>query len=299
MALPHIWDLGTNVFLLGLIVVFHVTFLFVEIAAFRMSSSLSLLSDALHSGLDIGTFLVNLWAEYKISRAQRMVEYFDLGDGKADPASISQEVRKAQDSADWWEAVASIGTGVALLLSTLYVLYEAVERILDNQPNEEINDTILLWTVVIMVVFNGGILLAFWWTSGFRGIMHAHSHSHGGCACRSGAEVNNNMFSAILHIMADQVQNVALLVVALLVKFRVGDPIIVDAVGSILTGLGTTVLAWMIIRASMRKTLVGDSRRSSATANKFNQNGHQNGHTHQNGHSRMDSSTPLKIAVHS
>mmetsp|Transcript_28135 Transcript_28135/g.39288 ORF Transcript_28135/g.39288 Transcript_28135/m.39288 type:complete len:142 (-) Transcript_28135:13-438(-) len=107
-----------------------------------------------------------------------------------------------------------------------------------------------------MVILNGLVLLAFYLLPGINGCPHHHSHSHGhshggGKACDG--EMSSNMFSAFSHVLADQLQNVALLVIALLVKFRIGDPIIVDAVGSVLTGVMTAVVAFTILQASWRK----------------------------------------------
>eukprot|EP00954_Amorphochlora_amoebiformis_P029303 1392971-Amorphochlora_amoeboformis.AAC.1 len=74
-----------------------------------MSSSLSLLSDALHSALDVGTFLINLWAESRIRRAGNQNLYVEIG------APISKEhhgyndlrmqIARRKESAEWYQSV--------------------------------------------------------------------------------------------------------------------------------------------------------------------------------------------------
>jgi len=138
-----------------------------------------------------------------------------------------------------------------------------------------------------MVVLNGLVLLAFYFLPGLRGCPHHHSHSHGhshGGVPVCSDEMSSNMFSAFSHVLADQLQNVALLVIALLVKFKIGDPIIVDAVGSVLTGVMTAVVAFAILQASWRKATKPVSSKLDHSTPLMNrmENGSQerNGHCH-------------------
>jgi len=162
-------------------------------------------------------------------------------------------------------------TGVSLLLSTVYVFYESVERMMESQPNDEINAPILIWIVGATVVINGMILLAFCCLPGYS-ISHCHAHSHGHSHAHAHShangtngdinsredcdEINTNMFSALIHVCADQVQNMVLIVVAVLIRFEIGNPIYVDAVGSITTCIGTVILACIVIRISIAKRAV-------------------------------------------
>mmetsp|Transcript_34742 Transcript_34742/g.84058 ORF Transcript_34742/g.84058 Transcript_34742/m.84058 type:complete len:303 (-) Transcript_34742:107-1015(-) len=296
MAISHEFlSFGTNIVLLSLIVAFHIVFLAIEILAFKYGRSLSLLSDALHSALDIGTFLINLWAEYKISRAKN-IEYVQLPDsnglanGKEDNLSAADIRRLLQESADWWETVAVVTTAGALFVSTLYVVYESIERLVLCETNEEINEDILLWIVLPMFVINGIIIFAFCALPGLKGFAHSHSHSHAHGhfqGCTHGEKMNSNMFSAFSHVLADQFQNLALLVVALMVRFHIGDPIVVDAVGGILTGILTAMIAFAVLRAKISRANVKEGQRCAEAACK---EGNEREVSF-----RVDASTPLKV----
>jgi len=279
--LPHecLGAFASNVALLSGIVLLHIVFLCVEMLAFRYSHSLSLLSDALHSALDIGTYGINLLAEYHISRASS--EYIPLSDGP-DKTSAAQVLERRKASADWWEMVGVVSTAAALLVSTFYVFYEAAERVIESKLNEEINEDILIWIVVPMVLLNGLFIAIFCCIPGIGGHSHSHGHSHG---CDSADEMNTNMFSAFSHVLADQFHNVALLVIAVLVKCKVGNPITVDAVGSVITGILTAILAFAVIHSTWKKASAkAAAKANGSTALKVTvENSKENNH-HCNGH---------------
>ncbi|XP_045102781.1 zinc transporter 5-like isoform X3 [Portunus trituberculatus] len=190
----------------------NLCFTFVEFAYGMWTNSLGLISDGFHMLFDCSALVMGLVAS--IMATWKPTKTFPFGYGRI-------------------EVLSGFVNGLFLTVIGLMVLYEAVGRLYEPP---EVHTERLLAVAVCGLIINVFGMVSFSHTHSFS---HSHegSHSH----CRTGSQhshhsnshghshaVNANMQGVFLHIMADTLGSVAVIVSSLLIDWYgwlVADPI--------------------------------------------------------------------------
>ncbi|XXQ36660.1 Cation efflux protein cytoplasmic domain-containing protein [Plasmodiophora brassicae] len=188
-------------------------FTLVEIAYGYWSNSIGLISDAVHMLFDCTALGIGLYASY-VSRLNANDE-FTYGYGR-------------------FEVVSGLVNGIFLVLISFSVFVESVERLFD--PPEIEGFEILVVAVVGLLVNIVGIVF-------FHDAHHHHGHSHGG-GCESGH--NSNMEGIYLHVLADALGSVGVIVSSLLVHLF--GWLIADPICSLLIAVLILMSVWQLLR---------------------------------------------------
>lgn len=186
-------------------------FMIIEVIGGLITKSLALLADAGHMLSDSISLLVALLA-------------FTMGERAANHAKTYGYKR--------FEILAAIFNGVTLLIVSLYIFYEAYQRLF-NPP--EVSSTGMLIVASIGLLVN--IIVAF--------IM-----------LRGGDTKDNlNMQAAFLHVLGDLLGSVGAIVAALLMIFF--NWAWADTVASVLVALLILVSGWRVTKASIHVLMEG------------------------------------------
>jgi solute carrier family 30 (zinc transporter), member 5/7 len=149
-----------------------------------VTGSLGLLSDSIHMFFDCLALVVGLSASV-MSRWPPSVR-FPYGYGKVDTLS-------------------GFANGVFLMIISVEIIYEAIERLSSGSEMRRIEE--------LLVVSIAGLAVNL---VGIMAFDHGHAHGHGGHDHSHG---NENMHGIFLHIMADTLGSVAVVISTILVHF--------------------------------------------------------------------------------
>lgn len=180
-------------------------------------------SDVLHMTIDNATFAVNLYAQVKKDRhgrgtwAQAPIRVrclpVALGHHRCSSTAGDDEITGT-------EIGAAALSGLALLATTFYVVYEAADRLITKEVTEEINADLMLVFTCIGLLFDTLSICVFGWGSDIHGHAHAHGampgHAHGlpeqgvhSRRCCGRFSCNINMFSAFMHVQCDFLRSIS------------------------------------------------------------------------------------------
>lgn len=244
-----------------------------------VTGSLGLLSDSIHMFFDCLALVVGLCASV-MSRWPPSVR-FPYGYGKVDTLS-------------------GFANGVFLMIISLEIIYEAVERLTSGSEMRRIEELLVVSIAGLAVNLVG--IMAF--DHGHAHGGHDHGHSHG----------NENMHGIFLHIMADTLGSVAVVISTILVHFYGWsgfDPlascliailIFASAVPLVTSTASSLLLAMPAdVEYNLRDTLAGVSTlrgvvgytvpkfwlddTTSASSRHNHGHGHGHGHSHDHSHS--------------
>ncbi|KAH7275650.1 putative zinc transporter msc2 [Fusarium solani] len=184
-------------------------FSFMAVQAFYgyVTDSLGLLSDSIHMFFDCVALLVGLLAAVlsKWPRSQR----FPYGFGKI-------------------ETLSGFANGILLMLLSLEIAFEAFERLLEGTQTKRLGELFVVSTLGLVVNLVGMMAFGHHHHGGHdHGHDHGHSHdhdhghSHGGHDCHghSHGHDNENMHGIYLHILADTLGSVSVIVSTVLTSF--------------------------------------------------------------------------------
>lgn len=160
-------------------------------------NSLGLISDSFHMMLDGTSIAIGLYAAHAASWRP---------DEKTHPFGYAR-----------YEVFGGFVNGILLLFIALYVTVESVQRIID--PPEIEGPYLLLVSVVGLIVNVIGIVFF----HEAHGHSHSHSHGEGG-----GGHVDHNMRGVYLHILADLLGSVSVIISSIIIyffDFWIADPI--------------------------------------------------------------------------
>ncbi len=165
-----------------------------------MSNSLGLISDAGHMFFDNASLFIGLYASY-MSR-WRSDAKFTYGYSR-------------------YEVLAGFVNGVFLVFVAISVVMEALERLWE--PPEIRGDHLLIVSV-------GGLLVNLVGLAFFHDVAHAHGgHGHGGGGeCSGHGHTNENMHGVYLHVLADALGSVGVIISSLLIQWygwHLADPV--------------------------------------------------------------------------
>ena len=204
----------------------NLTFAFVELFYGIVTNSLGLISDACHmffdcTGLLFG--LVRLQKKYT-SQGNYVFKYLQV-------ATVITRWRATTEYSYGYvraEILAGFINGLFLLFVAFFIFSEAVERL--AEPPEVKHERLLVVSILGFVVNLIGIFI-FQHGGGSHGHSHdghGHGHSHGGHGHSHGGSDAQIMKGVFLHILADTLGSVGVIISALLMQWfgwMIADPI--------------------------------------------------------------------------
>lgn len=161
-----------------------------------LSNSLALYGDSLDMAIDTATYALNLWVECRRNSGQ-------------DPIRALR-----------CELFASLVSGITLIVATIYLFYDATDRLIEEEGEEAVTEEPLY-----VIVFAGVNLIIDFVQIGMfaREFLKTKNEKEG---------MNVNLASAAAHVGADTTRTLSELVSAGLAVFGGFDPVETDAWGS-------------------------------------------------------------------
>jgi zinc transporter 5/7 len=199
-VMAHIWE-DKNSRRIFQFLTINFLFMFVEIFVGFYSNSLGLISDAGHMFFDNASLFIGLYASY-------------MARWKTDARFTYGYSR--------YEVLAGFVNAIFLVFVALSVVMEAMERLWE--PPEIRGDHLLVVSV-------GGLLVNILGLIFFHDVAHAHGgHGHGGGGECSGHGhgANENMMGVYLHVLADALGSVGVIISSLLIQWygwHLADPV--------------------------------------------------------------------------
>lgn len=178
----------------------NTTFMFVQLLYSFRSKSLGLLSDSLHMALDCTSLALGLVAG--------ILSKLPIDSSSKFPFGLKH-----------FEILAGFTNGTLLIGISGSIIIEAIGRLYHPVLLQKTTELIVVSVLGLVVNLVG--ILAF--NHGHEGHSHGHSHSHGSHShshtsdCEEG--MNDNMRGIFLHILADTLGSVGVVVSTLLIKF--------------------------------------------------------------------------------
>ncbi|EPS33101.1 hypothetical protein PDE_08063 [Penicillium oxalicum 114-2] len=162
------------------------TFMLVQLSYGFLTGSLGLLSDSIHMFFDCLALVVGLCAAVMSKWPPNA--RFPYGYGKVDTLS-------------------GFANGIFLMIISVEIIYEAVERLSSGSQMHRIGELLAVSVAGLLVNLVG--IFSFEHGHHHHGHDHGHDHSHG----------NENMHGIFLHILADTLGSVAVVISTILVHY--------------------------------------------------------------------------------
>jgi zinc transporter 5/7 len=162
------------------------TFMLVQLSYGFMTGSLGLLSDSIHMFFDCLALVVGLCAAVMSKWPPNA--RFPYGYGKVDTLS-------------------GFANGIFLMIISVEIIYEAVERLSSGSEMQRLGELLAVSIAGLAVNLVG--IFSFEHGHAHHGHDHGHDHSHG----------NENMHGIFLHILADTLGSVAVVISTILVHY--------------------------------------------------------------------------------
>ncbi|KAJ5700812.1 hypothetical protein N7536_003825 [Penicillium majusculum] len=162
------------------------TFMLVQLSYGFLTGSLGLLSDSIHMFFDCLALVVGLCAAVMSKWPPNA--RFPYGYGKVDTLS-------------------GFANGIFLMIISLEIIYEAVERLSSGSEMHRLGELLIVSIAGLAVNLVG--IFSFEHGHAHHGHDHGHDHSHG----------NENMHGIFLHILADTLGSVAVVISTILVHY--------------------------------------------------------------------------------
>ncbi|KNG48087.1 zinc transporter zitb [Stemphylium lycopersici] len=170
----------------------NLAFMMVQFFYGFVSGSLGLLTDSIHMLFDCAGLAVGLAAA--VMSKWRPNARFPYGYGKIDTLS-------------------GFANGVFLLLVSVEIIFDAFERLWEGHELQRLNELLIVSVLGFLVNIVG--LTAFGHAHHGHGHDHGHDHGHG----HGHSHDNENMQGIFLHILADALGSVAVIISTLLTKY--------------------------------------------------------------------------------
>ncbi len=228
---PNLYDIYTvlskkkNLKLLTYFLIINLLFMFVEVIYGLLSNSLGLLTDGAHMLLDCTAVVIGLYSSY-------------LSEFKSNNNYNYGYLRS--------EILGTFINSVFLFFIAVYIVFESIERFIE--PKEIDSENLILVSFLGLVVNIIGLVFAH--DHGDHDHDHGHDHSHEEKeklkeekhehehshekankethGCRRHEHKNENIYAIYIHILADTLGSVAVLISSFLVKYYklyISDPI--------------------------------------------------------------------------
>jgi zinc transporter 5/7 len=231
---------------LSFFLLINLFFMFVEVLYGLISNSLGLLTDGAHMLLDCSAIIIGLYSSY-------------LSDNKPDSKFNFGYQRS--------EVLGTFINSVFLIFVSLYIVFESIERFIN--PKEIHADHLILISFLGLVVN----LIGIYYLHGEHGHGHGnddHGHSHG-CShghshssnhdveaghthsnhsdhSNSGSEYNENLYAIYIHIIADALGSVSVLISSFLIRYY--KLYFTDPLCSLFISIMIIYSAWPVLKSS-------------------------------------------------
>ncbi|KAL4982321.1 cation efflux family-domain-containing protein [Aspergillus falconensis] len=166
-------------------------FMLVQLSYGFATGSLGLLSDSIHMFFDCLALVVGLCAA--VMSKWPPSTRFPYGYGKVDTLS-------------------GFANGIFLMIISVEIIYEAVERLSSGSQMHRLGELLAVSVAGLLVNLVG--IMAF-----DHGHAHGHDHGHGHGNSHSHSHGNENMHGIFLHILADTLGSVAVVISTILVHY--------------------------------------------------------------------------------
>ncbi|PLR83543.1 cation transporter [Bacillus canaveralius] len=186
------------------------TFMFVEVIGGILTNSLALLSDAGHMLSDAAALGLSFFA-------------IKLGERQA--------TRTKSFGYRRFEIIAAALNGLTLILISLYIFNEAIQRFLDPPEVQSLGMLTIAFTGLLVNIVAAWILM------------------------RADKDENLNVRSAFLHVIGDMVGSVGAIVAALLIYFLGWG--IADPIASVIVAVLVLVSGWRVMKDSIHVLMEG------------------------------------------
>lgn len=202
------------------------SFMLVQLTYGFLTGSLGLLSDSIHMFFDCLALAVGLCAA--VMSKWPPSTRFPYGYGKVDTLS-------------------GFANGIFLMIISIEIIYEAVERLSSGSQMHRIGELLVVSVAGLCINLVG--IVAF-----EHGHGHGHDHDHGHSYGHSHSHTNENMHGIFLHILADTLGSVAVVISTILVHFYGWSGF--DPIASCLIAILIFVSAVPLVTSTAKKLLL-------------------------------------------
>ena len=171
-----------------------------------ISGSLALISDAVHNFSDVISLVISYIANLLTHKKKQTKEY-TFGYKRA-------------------EIIAPFINAASLIFISVFLAFEAIKRLLEEQP--EIKSDLVIWLAILGIAVNGFSVLLL----------------------KNDAKSNLNMKAAYLHLLTDMLTSVAVLIGGLLMKFY--HIYWIDALLTLIISTYLIYMSWSILITSLK-----------------------------------------------
>jgi zinc transporter 5/7 len=221
---------------LSLFLLVNLGFMFVEVLYGLISNSLGLLTDGAHMLLDCSAILIGLYSQY-------------LSDKPSDKSFNFGYLRS--------EVLGTFINSVFLVFIALYIVFESLERFIN--PKEIHSDHLILISFLGLIVN----LIGVYYLHGDHGHSHGPAKNHDdhahGLKCsedvesghihaHSHEEFNENLYAIYIHIVADALGSVSVLISSFLIRYYGLN--FTDPLCSLFISFMILYSAWPVLKSS-------------------------------------------------
>lgn len=169
----------------------NLAFMFVQLVWGVWTNSLGLISDAIHMFFDCAAIFMGLIASVMAS----------WNTDKAFPYGYKRV-----------ETLSGFANGIVLVLISVFILFEAVQRIIEPPVMKNMRQLLIVSTL--------GLLVNLFGMAAMGHHHHGHSHGHGGCGhSHDHHGHSHNMLGLYLHVMADTLGSVGVIISTVLIHY--------------------------------------------------------------------------------
>lgn len=167
----------------------NLVFMFVQLAWGVWTNSLGLISDAIHMFFDCAAIFMGLMAS--VMASWKTNKEFPFGYKRV-------------------ETLSGFANGIFLVLISVFILFEAVQRIIEPPIMSNMTQLLIVSTLGLLVNLFGMFAMGHHHHGHSHGCSHSHEHHHGH---------SHNMLGLYLHVMADTLGSVGVIISTILIHY--------------------------------------------------------------------------------
>ena len=167
----------------------NLAFMFVQLVWGVWTNSLGLISDAIHMFFDCAAIFMGLMAS--VMASWKTNKDFPFGYKRV-------------------ETLSGFANGVFLVLISVFILFEAVQRIIEPPVMNNMAQLLIVSTLGLLVNLFGMFAMGHHHHGHSHGCSHSHDHHHGH---------SHNMLGLYLHVMADTLGSVGVIISTILIHY--------------------------------------------------------------------------------
>lgn len=167
----------------------NLAFMFVQLVWGVWTNSLGLISDAIHMFFDCAAIFMGLMAS--VMASWKTNKEFPFGYKRV-------------------ETLSGFANGIFLVLISVFILFEAVQRIIEPPVMNNMTQLLIVSTLGLLVNLFGMFAMGHHHHGHSHGCNHSHEHYHGH---------SHNMLGLYLHVMADTLGSVGVIISTILIHY--------------------------------------------------------------------------------